>query len=209
MRNSVEQADVSDPEGNSMTTSILLTMVLAVMWAAPVWAGLDEGMSALMRGDYETALKEIKPVAEQGNGFAQRQIGQMYKEGLGVPQDYQESVRWYRLAEKNGTEANFPLGEMYFYGQGVSLDYAEAMKRFRTAAEQGLGPAQLYLGIMYEQGLGAPQDYVMAHMWYNLAAVPVAHSYATKRRDDLATRMTTAQVAEAQRLAREWKPKGK
>jgi TPR repeat protein len=66
------------------------------------------------------------------------------------------------------------------------------------------------LGDMYRQGQGVPQDYVQAHKWYNLAATiytnTEVHRDAAKARDSLAKRMTPAQIAEAQRLAREWKP---
>ncbi len=67
---------------------------------------------------------------------------------------------------------------------------------------------------MYANGLGVPQDYVRAHLWYNLAAVGFTASEtenrnkAVRNRDTLATKMTSTQIAEAQRLAREWKPNG-
>ena len=59
---------------------------------------------------------------------------------------------------------------------------------------------------MYDNGRGVLQDYVRAHMWYNLAAAQ-GNKPATKNRDLLAKRMTPAQIAEAQKLAREWRPK--
>ena len=65
---------------------------------------------------------------------------------------------------------------------------------------------QFALGTMYENGLGVPQDYVLAHMWLNLSAAQGIKAAALTR-DDLAERMTTAQIADAQKLAREWKPK--
>ena len=66
--------------------------------------------------------------------------------------------------------------------------------------------AQFSLGVMYSKGRGVPQDYVQAHMWDNLAAAQDIED-ARKGRDKLAEHMTPAQIAEAQRLAREWKPK--
>jgi uncharacterized protein len=65
---------------------------------------------------------------------------------------------------------------------------------------------------MYSRGEGVPQDFVQAHMWFNLAAAqgpPVLSTMAQKHRDEIAEKMTPAQIAEAQRLAREWKPKGR
>jgi len=96
---------------------------------------------------------------------------------------------------------------MYGNGQGLPQDYAEAAKWFRKAAEQGDARAQFNLGGMYGQGQGVPQDYVEAHMWLNLAASNAPgekyEEYAAVR-DRVASRMSAAQVAEAQRLARQW-----
>ncbi len=89
---------------------------------------------------------------------------------------------------------------------------AEAVKWFRKAAEQGYGGAQFNLGVMYDNGYGVPQDYVQAYMWFNLAAVGFPpgenRDSAAENRDIVAKFMTPAQIAEAQRLAREWRPRG-
>ncbi len=100
--------------------------------------------------------------------------------------------------------ANYHVG-FKAYQRG---DYATALRIFRQLADQGNANAQGNLGLMYEKGKGVPQDYVQAHMWYNLAAAQ-GQKDAGKVRDSLAGKMTPAQIAEAQRLAREWKPKGK
>ncbi len=100
---------------------------------------------------------------------------------------------------------------MYNNGEGVVQDYAKAANWFRKAAEHGDAFSQMKLGAMYLQGRGVPQDYVQAHMWFNLGAsrFPTGKKLdiTVKARDYLAAKMTPAQVAEAQRLAREWKPK--
>jgi hypothetical protein len=88
------------------------------------------------------------------------------------------------------------------YGKG---DYAQ-VSWYRKAADQGYADAQSNLGRMYAKGLGVPQDYVQAHMWFNLAAAK-GDADAIKNRDRVSTMMTPAQIAEAQKLAREWKPK--
>ena len=91
-------------------------------------------------------------------------------------------------------------------GQGVPQNYEEAVMWYRQAAEQGYATAQFWLGLSYVTGRGVPKDYVLGHMWLNLA---VAHGIerAIKARDFAAEKMTSDQIAEAQRLAREWKPK--
>ena len=143
---------------------------------ASAWAGLDEGVAAAKRGAYATALREWRPLAEQGNAGAQ-----------------------------------YNLGIMYYKGQGVPRDDAEALQWFRKAAEQGYAKAQYNLGVMYGNGRGVPQDYAQAHMWFNLAASRFPpgedRDQSVKNRDIVAKRMTPAQISEAQKLAREWRPK--
>ncbi len=131
----------------------------------------------------------------------------MCSKGRGVPQDNAKAVRWYRRgAEQGNAKAQFNLGQMYSKGEGVPQDDAEAVRWYRRGAEQGNAKAQFNLGGMYLGGRGVPQDYVQAHMWVNLAAAQGIED-ARKARDILAKQMTPAPIAEAQRLAREWKPK--
>jgi len=105
--------------------------------------------------------------------------------------------------------AQSSLGVMYYEGM-VTQDYAEAAKWLRKAAEQGNANAQYYLGMAYSNGKGVTQDYVQAYMWCDLSAAVLTgelRETASKLRDAIAKKMTTQQIAEAQRLAREWKPK--
>ncbi|MEE8494655.1 MAG: tetratricopeptide repeat protein [Nitrospirales bacterium] len=119
-----------------------------------------------------------------------------------------ELQKWRPLAEQGDAEAQKYLGNMYRRGDGVPQDYQEAVRWYRLAAEQGHAGAQAQLGLMYTKGQRVPQDYVQAHMWLSLAAAQ-GDKRAPKRRDRLAKKMTPAQLAEAQRLAREWKAKSK
>ena len=146
------------------------------MTAPSLAANFQAGREAFERSDYVAALKEWRPLAEQGDADAQVELGFMYLSGQGVPQDDAEAARWYHLA-----------------------------------AEQGNAQAQFLLGIIYGKGEGVTQNYVQAHMWFNLAAAHLppgeVRDKAAETREILAKFMTPAQVAEAQRLAREWKPK--
>ena len=86
------------------------------------------------------------------------------------------------------------------------------MKWYRLAAEQGSTQAQDHLGTMYAMGVGVPQDYVQAHMWFNLAGASLPASDSRRRgaaanRDAVESKMTRAQIAEARQRAREWMPK--
>ncbi len=192
---------------------ILAGVVLSLMLTGAAAAGpLEDGWAAYRRGDYATAVRLWRSLAEQGNARAQHNLAGMYGDGQGVPQDDAEAVKWYRLAAEQGyATAQYNLGTMYYEGKGVPQDYAEAVKWFRLVG--GFAWAQHYLGLMYAKGQGVPQDYVQAHMWFNLAASRFSASDAEKRdlavkdRDIIASKMTPAQIAEAQRLAREWRPK--
>ena len=105
------------------------------------------------------------------------------------------------------------LGLMYYNGQGLPQDYDEAAKWYRLAAEQGNATAQSNLGSMYYSGEGVPQDYVQAYMWVSLAASRFPPSakedreQAARHREIVASKMTAAQLAEARKRVREWKPK--
>ena len=161
--------------------------------------------------DYAEAVKWYRRAAEQGKAAAQSNLGFLYNVGQGVPQDYAMAMKWYRKAAEQGhADAQYNLGVIYAEGVGVSQDYAEAVEWYRKAAEQGFARAQYNLGDAYFKGQGVPQDYVLAHMWLNLAASalegPMRH-LCVMSRDSVASKMTPAQIAKAQRLAREWKPK--
>ncbi len=129
---------------------ILLTLVALLFNPTEGWsADFRKGLDAAQRGDYATALREWKPLAEQGNAKAQVELGALYSEGEGVPQDFKEAVKWYRLsAEQGNAEAQFNLGAMYSLGMGVPKNDREAVKWYRLAAEQGDAKAQFLLGFM-------------------------------------------------------------
>ena len=117
-------------------------------------------------------------------------------------------MRWYRLAAEQGLAlAQLSLGVMYGTGAGVPEDDAEAVRWWRLAAEQGNARAQFNLGVSYDNGEGVPQNDVQAHMWSNLAASRLTgddRETAAELRDRARARMTPEQIADAQRLAREW-----
>ena len=158
---------------------LMLGLMLSFMLPGPAISGqLEEGIAASRGADYTTALRLLRPLADQGDPIAQSQLGVLYAEGRGLPQNYEEAIKWYR-----------------------------------KAADQGEAGAQFNLGLSYQYGKGVPQDYVQAHKWANLATArslasqPELHANAVKLRDFIAEKMTAAQIAEAQRLASEWRAK--
>ena len=113
------------------------------------------------------------------------------------------------LAEHGDPRAQTYLGVMYLRGQGVPQNFRVAAYWLHLAAEAGLPAAQYFLGLMYDKGQGVAQDFVLAHAWLNLA---VAHAGPSLRgrwvliRDAVASKMSEWQLAEARRLAYEWRP---
>ncbi len=181
-------------------------LALAIMaLAVPANSGpYEDGVAAYEQEDFETALRLWRQLAGQGHAKAQTILGIMYTDGLGVPQNYVEAVKWYRMAAEHGfADSQVLLGIAYAIGQGMPQDYAEAVKWYRKAAEQGHAKAQTILGIMYTDDRGVPKDSVLAYTWFNLAASQ-GYEIAQKRRGLVAEAMTPDQIAEAERLAREW-----
>ena len=133
-----------------------LAAALTFMLALPVAAqDFQKGLKAAQSGDYATALREWRPLAEQGDTSAQSNLAIMYYNGRGVAQDYAEAVKWYRKAAEQGfAEGQSGLAIMYYNGRGVVQDYAESVRWNRKAAEQGYMVAQRRLGIMYYKGWG-------------------------------------------------------
>lgn len=157
--------------------------------------------------DHESTLRTIRPMAEQGDAEAQYKLGHMYQYGLGVPKDGAEALTWYRKAAEGGSApAQRELGWAYERGQGVSRDFTEALKWYRKAAEQDDVGAQANLGFMYKVGRGIPFDHVEAFVWTSLA-VAGGNMQALSERKKIGSWLTPAQVAEAERRIKEWRPK--
>ena len=118
-----------------------LTIALAFLMtlSSPVVAqDFQKGWAASQAGDFATALKEWKPLAEQGHDNAQYNLGVMYHNGQGVPQDDAEAVRWYRLAAEQGhADAQTNLGVNYDNGQGVLQDNSIAHMWYNIGAANG------------------------------------------------------------------------
>jgi TPR repeat protein len=117
----------------------------------------------------------------------------------------QQRAEWEVLAEQGDARSQRQLGIMYYLGQGIDIDFATAAKWLSKAAEQGDDVGQLTLGVMYTEGHGVPQSNVTAHMWFSLSAQQ-GNPSARIRLDDLTPVMDQDQIAEAQKLADDWKP---
>ena len=176
---------------------------LILILGTPVFAGYDEAWTAYLNQDYATALRELKPLAEQGDPRSQYAVGWMYRNGEGVPQNYKIAIKWYRLAAEQGyAEAQKSLGLMYQFGEGIAPNHQDASKWYRLAAEQGNAEAQNNLGLMYLNGEGVNQSKTNAYMWLHSAASQGV-SLAKWSQVELEKKMTPEQVQAAQALAHE------
>lgn len=156
-------------------------------------------------------LELMQKKVESGDARAQFNLGVLYYDGEGVPQNYSEAAKWYRKAAEQGfARAQFNLGLMYKNGEGVSQDYKEAVKWYRKAAEQGDARAQNNLGVFYEYGVGVSQNYKTAYIWYSLSAankkLDISNEVA-RRRDEVEKKLSPVQLEQAQEIVRDWKPK--
>jgi len=177
-------------------------------------ANSDAAYAAYQNGNYATALRLARPLAVDGDARAQWILGLLYYGGRGLSQDYNEALMWFRhAAEQDVADAQFHLGVMFYEGRGVPQDNAEAAKWFHRAADLGDAQSQYNLGLLYAKGEAGEPDNVSAHMWFNLAAARFPPSDTGDRsasvnyRDLVAKKMTPDQIAEAQKRAREWKPR--
>ena len=163
-----------------MSRLLLPLLALLLVTAPPVAAqSFEDALAAYRRGDYATALKFYRALAEQCDARGLNGLGVMYVGGTGVPKDSQQGMRY-----------------------------------FHEAAEQGLRLAKYNLANQYHFGWNTPKDYVLALMYYNLAAadeptpdqILPAWPVITER-DELRQKMTPEQIEEAQKRTKDWKDK--
>ncbi|MDD4869488.1 MAG: tetratricopeptide repeat protein [Kiritimatiellae bacterium] len=181
-----------------------LAIVVSLVLAFPLH-GISEtnniSLHAIMSVD------AIKAKAEAGDVQFQIWLGDIYSMGKKVPQNYTEAAKWYlKAAEQGNASAQCHLGVMYCSGNGMKRNYEEAYKWFQKGADQNDEAAQLNLSKMYIDGVGVRQNYIEAYKWLILVTTK-GFPPAIKSRDDLLKKMTPEQIAEGQKLAKEWKPK--
>jgi len=150
---------------------------------------------------YGQSFEETKLLAEQGDVRAQSNLGAMYANGEGVPENDAEAVKWFRLAAEQGmADAQYNLGVMYANGNGVPENDVEAVKWYRLAAEQGNANAQNNLGSMYANGEGVPQNNIRAYVWFSVAAAQ-GNEIARDSRNRVSEGLTPTQLGQAQQIA--------
>lgn len=161
--------------GCRVFVGLLLLVLLPTYAFAQSFA---DGKAAYEAKDYKTALKILKPLAEQGDSQAQVTLGVMYDYGQGVAKNPEEAMNWYIKAAKQGIPVvQHDVGVKYFQGMGVPQSYEKAAYWWEQSANAGLADSQFNLGLMYYRGLGLKQDYNKAIELFKKAAKQ-GHSHA-------------------------------
>lgn len=188
--------------------TFLYVVLAAMLWPGIAGAGFGDGAAAFSLQNYDKAYTEWRPLAEGGDPRAQYHLAILYGNGLGAPRDSEQALRWHRLAAGQGhVGAAYKVAVMT--GPG---DAAEAVRWYRFAAERGHARAQYSLAAMFVSGRGVDRDLVLARKWLVLAASRLndkAHVADARRSLELVTaHMTADEIAEAERLAAEWRAPG-
>lgn len=189
-----------------MRTRVTSFLAVIPLLFSPIAWGADfaKGQDAYNSGDYQTAIAEWQPLAEGGDAEAQFGMGLLYANGFGVPLDDDQALKWYGLAaEQDHANAQCNIAVMHANGWGVPQSDDEAFKWYSLAAEQGVVEAQNAVAKMYFGGFGAEKSNVQAHRWYNIAS-ELGDLNAASKRDDLTSKLSAEELAEAERLASTW-----
>ncbi len=107
-------------------------------------------------------------------------------------------------AKHGDRTAQYILGEIYFQGKEVPKNYKEAFEWKAKAARQGDKNAQNSLGFYYFNGWGTKKDHVQAYMWWSLSIVNNEEPITRKNLDNLEQELSTADLARAQKMAKDW-----
>lgn len=187
----------------------LLLGILFIAWTGAALADTHAGIEAYKRGDYAAAWEAWTPLASAGDPTAQYFLGHLYAKGEGVAQNHGKALVLFRASASQGDPyGQFALGYVYEYGQGVEQDAGEAVRWYRTAAERGSLAAQNNLALMYEQGRGVARNYALSYYWYARGGYGsgLNPAKAVANLEHLIEKMTSAEIAAAERLLEKWKP---
>ena len=153
-----------------MKKKVLLFMICSFL-SVTAFASYEEGVSAVKRKDYASAIQEFTASAEQGDRSSQSALGEMYQNGIGVERDFNKALLWHSKAAEQGAKlSQYNLGYMYFTWQGVNQEYIQALSWLRKAADQGEVNAQHLIGVMFFKGLGVENNHQEAFGWFRKAA---------------------------------------
>lgn len=155
--------------------------------------------------NFELAAQWYEKAAQQGLAVAEYRLGSLYEKGLGVGKDMQRAKDLYqRAAEKGNTRAMHNLGVLA--AEGGKPNYTSAALWFGKAAEYGIRDSQYNLAVLLGRGLGLPKDLVKSYTWFAIVAA-VGDADAARKRDDVAARLTSSELAAANAAAAGFAPR--
>lgn len=179
--------------------------IVSLAFTAAVAAGdYENGRAAYDVGNFEKAQAIWAPAAESGDADSQYGMGLLYSEGIVVPMDDTQALKWFGLAAEQGHgEAQYKLGVMHANGWGVPMSETEAMNWYERAADNGVTAAQVSLGTMYQNGFSVEQDKIEALKWFSVA-VKLGDEDARVHQEYLAERMPAEELAKADAKVNAW-----
>ncbi|MBY0252996.1 MAG: sel1 repeat family protein, partial [Methylobacterium organophilum] len=162
-----------------------------------------------MPRDLSIAAKLYEKLASAGYAPAQYKLAGHYEKGSGVVRDLDKAKLWYgRAAEQGHARSMHNLAVLYAENPAANgkPDFASAASWFRQGAEFGVRDSQYNLGVLYARGLGLTQDLIQSYAWFS-AAASQGDDDAGKKRDDVANKLSPADLASAKSLAANFKPR--
>lgn len=184
---------------------VSIVAIIPLAFSSAVTAGdYQDGRDAYDVGNFDKAMAVWAPAAESGDADSQYGMGLLYSEGIAVPMDDLQALKWFGLAAEQGHgEAQYKLGVMHANGWGVPMSEVEAMKWYQLAAENGITAAQVSLGTMYQNGFSIEQDKIEALKWFTIA-MKLGDGDARVHQEYLAERMPPEEFAKADAEVNAW-----
>ncbi|MGH8616541.1 MAG: tetratricopeptide repeat protein [Burkholderiales bacterium] len=170
----------------------------------------SEGQAANDRGDYSSAMRIWRNLADKGDSYSQYAIGDMYLKGKGVKQDPSQAQYWlHRAASAGVVDAQVSLGAMYMRGLGIPVNEKEGLRWTLAAANCDNSGAQWNMALVYANGMGVVKDMVQSLKWTYLAAqagrAKTPHPSANAGIKQIERSLSQRDIDQAKRLAFEWR----
>jgi TPR repeat protein len=178
--------------------------IVIMFFVTRVHADYEDGLDALFKGDYQTAVREFTLAADAGLDIAQYNLAILYYLGRGVEQDMEKAFALTHAAAQQGhlgAQAN--LASLYIDGSGVASDVNQGIAWFSAAGRGGHADSALTLANMYYDGNPVERDLVLAHSWASMAEL-YKHDEAAALLSKIERRMAAEEMSQARRLFARW-----
>ncbi|MGO4573764.1 hypothetical protein [Microvirga sp. 2TAF3] len=153
------------------------------------------------------AVRLYERAAQAGLAPAQERLAMLYDKGVGIPRDAKLAVSWYERAAQGGNvRAMHNLATLLAAGVNGKPDYPAALRWYMEAAESGVRDSQFNVGVLYARGIGTRKDLAKAYQWFSLAYAQ-GDAEAAKKRDEVASRLSEAELNGAKSRIESWRPR--